>query len=149
MSEDRIQLAQDLLKEAVYRARARQAAGVAISGGGLDRPSGSGCGLGDPGTLDLDLTERGEKLFHRIWPRETAPTEVARVKGIILEWVDRSDAIDRKRNHFLRDFRQSHGFDRRAYSEELATAFEQGLERINDEANLGLRHAAEALLAGV
>ena len=150
MSEDRIRLGQSLLQEAVYQSRARQAASVGLSGGQLDRPStgtGAGCGLGQETAIDLELTERGEEVFREIWPRQLAPTEVTRIQNGMRDWVERQDALDRKRNHFLRDFRQSHGFDRRTYSDEDAHAFEAGLDRINNEVDERLRQAAVELLA--
>jgi len=145
MTEDRIQLAESLLQEAVYQSRARQAAGIAIGSTSNEIPQG-GCGLGDaaPG---LEMSERGQELFKRLWPRETAPTEHHRVFGILQEWVDRQDAFDRKRNHFLRDFRQANGFDRRTYTTEKAQAFDEGLARINVEVDQRLHETAQKLLA--
>ena len=144
MSEERLHLAQSFLQEAVFQSRARQASAVEIPAGSTN--STAGCGLGAETAIDLELSPNGEELFRKLWTRTVAPTELAHIENIRKEWVERQDALDRKRNHFLRDFRQTHGFDRRAYNEELATEFENGLERINDEANEGLRKAAEELL---
>lgn len=147
MTDDRQRLAANLLQEAVYQSRARQANQVAFSHEGLDRPPGAGCGLGEETAVDLDLTSRGEELLNTLWPGQLAPSRLARIKNVLHDWVERQDALDRKRNHFLRDFRQANGFDRRAYSAEQARAFEEGLENINAEAEERLRQSAEALLA--
>jgi len=41
------------------------------------------------------------------------------------------DALDRKRNHYLRDFRGKHGLDRTRYSADVLRSFEEGLARVN------------------
>ncbi len=145
MTETRLQLAQNLLQEAVYQSRAQQAIGAALGSAGKD-PAGQ-CGLGvGPGKV-LDLSERGEELFGQLWPRETPPTELERIHCVLQDWVAQQDAFDRKRNHFLRDFRSQNGFDRRTYTMDQAAEFDAGLARINAEVNLRLGEAAEKLLA--
>ncbi|HED64122.1 MAG TPA: hypothetical protein ENJ09_01075 [Planctomycetes bacterium] len=144
MSEDRIRLAEDLLKEAVYQSRARQAAGAAIGTAG--ESGSSGCGLGESPEASLALSERGKEILHKLWPRETAPTEAARIRSVLDRWISRQDSFDRKRNHFLRDFRRENGFDRRQYSPAQARAFEKGLDRINAEMCDRLRESALKLL---
>ncbi len=47
------------------------------------------------------------------------------------EWVKRQDGLDRKRNHFLKDFRGAHGADRRTYSEAVKAEYESGLDAVN------------------
>jgi len=151
MTDDRLGLATSLLQEAVYQSRARQANQVAFvpekPDGALDRPPGLGCGLGNETAVDLDLTPRGAELVHELWPDVLTPSRLERIRNVMRDWVESQDALDRKRNHFLRDFRQANGFDRRAYSAEQAQAFEGGLEQINAEIEDRLRQAAEALLA--
>ena len=145
MNEQRVILAESLLQEAVYCSRARQAAGAPLAGD--IESSGGGCGLGTPGREHgLELTERGEELLQELFPESLGPTHLARLREIVQDWVASSEALDRKRNHFLRDFRTLHGFDRRAYATEIAREFEEGLARVNDEANQRLRVAAEELL---
>ncbi len=140
-SDDRQQLAEGLLQEAVFSARARQAAGVATS-----ESASASCGLGPEIRFDLDLSERGAELFRELWPRDTSRTEVDRIKTILERWVSQQDAFDRKRNHFLRDFRQQHGFDRREYTAAQADEFENGLAHVNTEIELRLKVAAGELL---
>jgi len=66
---------------------------------------------------------------------------------VLAEWVRRQDALDRRRNHFLKDFRHAHGFDRTRYTAEQRAEFESGLERINAEENEKRAQAAEELLS--
>ena len=144
---EKLHAAKSLLQEAVYQARARQAAGVGLSGHQLDQPAPvGGCGMGQAPEEALELSERGGEILRDVWPSPLGPVAVDRVRSVLQDWVNRQDAIDRKRNHFLRDFRQSHGFDRRAYSDEESQAFENGLDRINSEADDRLSQAAHELL---
>ena len=152
MSEERIRQAESFLQEAVYQSRARQAAGVGLGGGRVDGPPGSpdaGCGLGANAAVELELTERGKELFQELWPRATAPTELAHIQEAMTDWVECQDALDRKRNHYLRDFRQTHGFDRRSYTKEQANEFEAGLAAINAEVRTRLEASAQTLLGDV
>ncbi len=148
MDEERLRLAEGLLQEAVYCARARQAAGAPLAAGDIAADAVTGrCGLGQAiKEHGLELTEHGEEILNRLFPDELGPTRLARLRDIVQDWVASADALDRKRNHFLRDFRTLHGFDRRAYDGDLARRFEEGLAGVNDEANQRLRVAAEELL---
>jgi hypothetical protein len=149
MQADRLELATSLLQEAVYRSRANQAAGVALGGDlRLDQPVGPGaCGLGQEAALELALGERGAELLRALWPAG-GPARAAEpaLRERLAEWVRTQDAFDRRRNHFLRDFRSVHGFDRRAWDPERARAYEEGLSKIHSELDLRRRAAAEALL---
>ena len=69
-----------------------------------------------------------------------------RIQDVMRGWITLQDSLDRKRNHYLRDFRQEHGFDRQAYTPEELAKYEKGLERTNHEVDDGLRKAAEELL---
>ena len=89
MTDDRHRLAANLLQEAVYQSRARQANQIAFSEGSLDGPSGAGCGLGDETAVDLDLTERGEQLLHEIWPGPIARTRLEHIRTVMRDWVER------------------------------------------------------------
>jgi hypothetical protein len=60
---------------------------------------------------------------------------------VLRGWVEKQDALDRKRNHFLKAFRGQHGFDRTRYTSEQSAEFEAGLARVNDEEDR-LRRAA-------
>jgi len=136
----RLELVEKLLQEAVYRARAR-------SGGELGEPKG-GCGLGPaPEARELELTEHGRELFGTLYPVPPSATRLAHIAELVGKWVGEADALDRERNHFLRAFRTTHGFDRRAYSPAEAREFEAGLARVNAEARARLQAAARALVA--
>lgn len=63
------------------------------------------------------------------------------------EWVRRQDGLDRKRNHYLKDFRQANGMDRTRYSPQQSAEFEQGLAKINQEETQLRLAAAESMLA--
>jgi len=138
--------ARAFLEEAVYRSRARQAASTALAplAGSSDARR---CGLGEKAALELDLGPRGAELFLELWPAGL-PDDAAleRVRAAMAAWIARQDALDRKRNHFLRDFRGAHGYDRAAYGPAEARAFEEGLAAVNAEVEAGLAAAASLLL---
>ena len=139
--------ARAFLEEAVYRSRAKQAAGASLAplaaGAPPDAPR---CGLGEKAALELDLGPRGAALFGELWPGGLSDAALARVRAAMGAWIARQDALDRKRNHFLRDFRGAHGYDRAAYGPAEARAFEQGLAAVNAEVEAGLAAAAAALV---
>src|SRR6187401_3222935 len=119
--------AQAFLQEAVYRSRARQAAGAALAlppapagGEALRR-----CGLGEKAAIELDLGPRGAELFETLWPSGLAPAALARLRAV----------------------RGAHGADRAQYGPDEARAFEDGLAAVNGEVAAGLASAAAALLA--
>ena len=134
--EERIRLAEEFLQEAVFRSRAKQAGSAAIAN--------AGCGLGERAEVELELSPRAAELFPLLFGDAS---DVVRVRAGVHEWVERQDALDRKRNHFLKAFRQAHGFDRAAYGPERLAEFEQGLERINAEVAAARRDAARRLLS--
>jgi hypothetical protein len=138
----RQRLAEELLQEAVYRSRARQAAGASLQQGP------AGCGLGDHAAVELELSPRGRELLDALWPEGEARPDAERLRAEISEWVERQDRLDRKRNHFLRDFRQRHGADRRGYAPEVERDFEAGLARVNAEVEAGRSEAARRLVDG-
>ena len=88
----------------------------------------------------LDLTPRAQELFVALGASEDV--DLTAVRDRTRSWVERQDALDRKRNHFLKAFRGEHGADRRQYSGEVRGAYEAGLERIN--AQVAEEHSAAA-----
>lgn len=147
MNDQHLHVAETLLQDAVYQARARQAARVGLSGRRLDQQAPDvGCGAGDLPEEALELSPQGAEILRKVWPNPLGPVAVDRVSEVLQNWIELQDALDRKRNHFLRDFRQANGFDRRDYSSEVASSFEAGLERINAEANERLQQSARELL---
>lgn len=139
-SEARVALAESFLQEAVYRSRGDQAGATLLSAGA------AGCGLGEKPAVALDLTPRAEELFRELFG--DTPPDTAFVRGVMDRWIRRQDALDRKRNHFLRDFRAEHGTRRSQYAPDTLQAYEHGLGAVNAEVDAGRRAAAEALLAG-
>ncbi len=127
MESKRADLADAFLREAVYRSRASQAAV-----GSLLPPKSSAtgnCGLGEKASVVLDLGDRGRELFLELWREELEPAALDRVRNMMRDWIERQDALDRKRNHFLKDFRGKHGFDRTTYDAELTSQYDAGLAR--------------------
>src|SRR5688572_3752260 len=145
LEAERISLARELLREAVFQSRAKQAAGTSLVRGASESKSGN-CGLGAHAAIESRLSEKGREVAAKLWPAELAPESAARAEALISAWVERQDALDRKRNHFLRDFRTANGFDRAKYTSEQLAAFESGLERVNAEEDR-LRSDAAAELA--
>lgn len=137
----RIESAERFLQEAVYRSRSRQAAVGALAA------DGAGCGLGTRAEVVLELDERGRALFAELWPDPITEEHLAHVRTVMRAWIRAQDGFDRKRNHFLKAFRQEHGFDRRAYTPELLAAYETGLEAVHAEIAAAQRTAALELLA--
>ncbi len=147
-SGKRLKLAEAFLQEAVYRSREapsqqhRELAPVER----LDGDAPGNCGLGEKATVVLDLSPRGAELFGELWPDPPAPAALQELRAVVADWVRRQDALDRKRNHFLKDFRHEHGFDSAAYSDDQASAYRAGLDGINAEADERRRGAAQSLL---
>ena len=140
MSAARHDLACAFLVEAVYRSRNSQGLDSVFAGK-------SNCGLGEGPVANLDLSEKAQSLFDELWPEPPDQTRLDVIRATTLAWVERCDALDRDRNHFLRDFRQANGFDRSAYTTEQLTEYELGIEDVNSSADVALAEAAEAILA--
>ena len=139
MSAARHDLARSFLMEAVYRSRNSQGLGSVFAGK-------TNCGLGEGPVANLDLTERAQALFDELWTEPLTQAQLDEIRAKTRAWIERSDALDRDRNHFLRDFRQANGFDRTVYTEEQTTAYESGLEKVNSGADEALGEAATSLL---
>jgi len=140
----RLALAEDFLREAVFRSRASQAVSTALKR--TAKPALGTCGLGERAAIVLDLDARGRELFERLW-RDADDARLERIRAVTAAWIARQDALDRDRNHFLKAFRAEHGFDRTRYTVELTSAFEAGLAAVNAEEDGERRAAAEQLLA--
>ena len=141
----RLDAAEAFLQEAVYRSRGAQA-GASLLAPDERLPDGGQCGLGARAAVVLDLSPKAEGLFTELWPDGVDEARLAALQGVMRDWVERQDALDRKRNHFLKAFRGEHGFDRAAYDEAQAAAYREGLDAVNGEASAARREAAEALL---
>ena len=139
MSAARQDLARAFLEEAVYRSRNSQGLESVFAGK-------SNCGLGEGPVANLDLSEKARSLFDELWPEAPDQVHLDAIRATTRGWVERCDALDRDRNHFLRDFRQANGFDRSAYTTEQLVEYESGLEDVNSSADAALSETAEALL---
>lgn len=144
LEQDRIALAEALLVETVYRSRERQSAVAAIRAGAIANPN---CGLGERAAAVLDLSLRARELLVRIHPGDLGETTLQAVHEVMTNWNERQDVLDRKRNHFLKDFRGRNGFDRTRYTAGIQAEFDAGLARINAEEDAERRAAAMRLVA--
>ncbi|MFT5289070.1 MAG: hypothetical protein ACI8QS_000971 [Planctomycetota bacterium] len=143
MENKELEAAERLLQEAVYRSRGKQAGVASLAGADLDKEAGPGnCGLGHGAQVDLEQSEEGRAAFGHLFPGTPSEATMEGLSGLLATWVKRQDGLDRKRNHFLRDFRDQHGYDRRAYTEEQRATYGDGLDSVNAEENEG-RHAAQ------
>lgn len=128
MGESLLDLAMKFLQEAVYASRGVQHAGHAAPGGG------AGCGLGERPGVPEAFSEGQARLFEALLqgiPDAARADFVRHAQRLCGEWIRAQDGLDRKRNHFLKAFRQEHGFDRRAYPPEIEAEFAAGLDAIN------------------
>ena len=141
MTEERVKLAEAFLEEAVYRSREAQSERDPFEAG----PAAT-CGLGAKAAVVLELSPRGAELFEALWAEELPGEELEALRSVMAEWIRRQDALDRRRNHFLKDFRREHGFDRALYTDEQASAYRSGLDAINAEVDATRRAAAQSLL---
>ena len=139
----RTELAERFLQEAVFRSRERQAVGAELRRGA--KPDAGNCGLGEKAAIELDLSARGRELAGQLWPAGLAHEHLDALKTAVADWIVEQDALDRKRNHFLRDFRAKHGFDRSKYGDESLHAYETGLARVNAEETERRRAVARQL----
>jgi hypothetical protein len=139
--DERLRLAEEFLQEAVYQARSAQAAGTFLARGA--RPDAGACGLGEGAGSAREGSTRALELHETLFgTTEQAPAR----RALVDAWVETQDALDRKRNHFLKAFRLAHGFDRNAYSDVERAEFESGLQCINAEVENARRAAALRLL---
>ncbi|MCH2105070.1 MAG: hypothetical protein MK291_00345 [Planctomycetes bacterium] len=139
MSADRLDLARAFLVEAVYRSRNSQGLSSVFEGK-------SNCGLGEGPVANLDLSEKAQGIFEELWPGEMQQATLDEIRATTRAWVERSDALDRDRNHFLKAFRHANGFDRSAYTPEQLAEYEAGLEAVNSTVDAALSETATALL---
>ncbi|MEM8711752.1 MAG: hypothetical protein AAGG01_12425, partial [Planctomycetota bacterium] len=137
---DAVSLAESFLQEAVYRSRGDQAGATLMAAGSAE------CGLGAKPSVVLDLSPKAEALFEQLSAHAMESPSLESIAEIMGTWVRRPVGLDRKRNHVLKDFRQAHGMDRRAYSAEELARFESGLEAVNAEVAEARRMAAQSLL---
>lgn len=135
---ERLTLAQAFLQEAVYRSRGDQAGATLLAAGSAS------CGLGEKPAVALDLSPRAEEIYAELFGE--GDVDLDAMRACLAGWVKRQDALDRTRNHFLKDFRNAHGMDRRDYSPEELQAYEAGLERINSQVADEREAAAAKLL---
>lgn len=131
-----MRLARELLIQAHHRARGRT--------GDLGPPPAA-----EPapeGEVEDDLTPHGRELLGVLWPRPMGPARRERLLSVVRRYVDRAEALARRRDRFVHDFRAEHGFDRSAYTAAEASELADGLARLDAEAGERLGDAALELL---
>lgn len=139
--------AEQLLQEAVYTSRAKQAGAAGLAGADLEGSAGpGGCGLGLRALVDLGRSPAARAAFETLFPAPLGAADESALEAVLTRWVERQDALDRKRNHFMRDFREQHGYDRRQYDDAQRAAHAAGLDAVNAEENAGRREHAQAVL---
>jgi hypothetical protein len=136
---ERTRLAETFLQEAVFQSRAAQAS--SLSSGDAN------CGLGEKAAVVLDLSERGHELFDELWSAGLVPATLERVQAVMAKWSKLQDGLDRKRNHFMKDFRHEHGFERATYTPEQDAAWRTGMDAVNGECDDARSAAAHELLS--
>jgi hypothetical protein len=142
--KDRLAHAEALLRDAVFRSREKQSAVAALR---APVTKNANCGLGERAEIDLDLSARGRDALDQLHPEGLNAEVLDAVRLEMASWVERQDTLDRKRNHFLKEFRARHGFNRRDYAPGVAGEFEAGLARINAEEDAEREVAARRILA--
>jgi hypothetical protein len=147
VDDARLQTAEHFLQEAVFRSRGAQA-GAALLAPDARLPDGGQCGLGVRAAVVLDLSPKAEQLFAELWPSGCPEAQLTHLREVMAAWVRQQDSLDRKRNHFLKDFRGRHGFERKTYDEATAAAYRAGIDGVNAEARRAQREAAAELLEG-
>jgi hypothetical protein len=140
VDEQRLELAEEFLREAVRRSRESGALDAAWQR--ATSPGRGSCGLGERAAIELELSERGRELFEVLWPDGG---RLGRVRAVMRAWIEEQDALDRKRNHFLKAFRNAHGFDRTRYTPAQTAEYDAGLCAINGDEDQRRRAAARAL----
>lgn len=128
------------LQESVFAAREAQHSEMTAGAGG--------CGLGARPVIPETFTAKQAAIMEEMMAAASvAPERLVEVAQQSAErWIKIQDGLDRKRNHFLKDFRQGHGFDRRAYPPEIDAQFQSGIDEINQENRERLDREAEAFL---
>ena len=131
-----LDMARTFLEEAVLASRSQP----------QDPLGSASCGLGDGPALALGFNEKQRGLLQGLG-KHILPENAATVPRTVDAWVKMQDGLDRRRNHFMKAFRQQHGMSRKAYSPEVNAEFSAGLDAINADNDERLSAAAQELLA--
>lgn len=148
------ELAASFLQEGVYASREQAHAPEARSLTASESAAGS-CGLGARPLTHPTWSSRQTRCAEELGRALNLETSGKASDGTKLlvehlaSWVRVQDGLDRKRNHFLKDFRAQYGADRRSYSPETDARFREGLAAINADNQERLRAAAAAVIEGL
>ncbi len=153
MSKDKpdalVELARTFLQETVLASRQTS---HAFNPDSLGSATTGGCGMGPRPDAPDTWTPRQQELISLMSRTAGTPPKsddllLHNVARTCIDWIRRQDAIDRQRNHFLREFRTRHGFDRHSYDVTVEAAFREGIEAINAENRSRLDDHAQAIAA--
>lgn len=145
MTDARTETCLALLRALVARSREAQATSGALAA--LGSAAAGRCGLGERAELALDLPPAALEHARALWPAGPPAQQLEFLRGEFERVVREQDALDRRRNHFLKAFRGEHGFDRRAWSAALLGEYERGLDEINGEQTRALESSAARIAA--
>jgi hypothetical protein len=109
-------------------------------------PESGACGLGDGPVLGAAWSEEQQRSMDALVPAGLTAEQRRQVDQEAAAWVRTQDGLDRKRNHFLKAFRQEHGVSRKTYSPPVAAAYDAGLDAVNGDNDARLAAAAQRLL---
>ncbi len=152
---ERLHAAEAFLQEAVFRSRGKQAAITDLAAHARDARGDPGstnpgnlgrCGLGEKAAVELDLSPKGVELASELWSAPLDADELARVRKVMSMWIRTQDALDRERNHFLKAFRNTHGFDRSMWSADELRDYDSNLDTLNEQESSRRREHARLLL---
>jgi len=91
---------------------------------------------------------RGLELFRKLFADGLDERGAESFRAAMSGWIEKQDAFDRKRNHFLKAFRGRHGFDRTVYPPEVVAEYDAGLAGIASDEDAERIRAAEAIAGG-
>lgn len=137
-------LAHKFLEESVFAAREAQ------HGGGPTVEAG-GCGLGARPVIPASFNKKQADLMEEMIGVSGGDAEIVVAAAVqhAEQWIKLQDGLDRKRNHFLKDFRNAHGFDRKQYPPDVEARFKQGIDAVNQENRSKLDAAADAVCEAI
>jgi hypothetical protein len=138
MSDTLKDLAQKFLQEAVFASR-EQSHKVPVG-------DAAGCGLGQRPAIPDSFSQKQAELLERMMEVGKAP-DFAALQDVAEGWIKLQDGLDRKRNHFLKDFRNQHGFNRREYPPDVDAEFAAGVAAVNEENRARLEAHADQVVA--
>lgn len=110
----------------------------------------SGCGKGPRPVIPEDFNPRQADLLARMLVLRAvtpSPAMFDTVRDRVGRWVKIQDGIDRQRSHFIKDFRDIHGFEHASWAAPVQAEFKERIDVINADNRVRLDAAAGDLAA--